>query len=141
MSFSLRHFAAPQEHFVPAGSKFFRRVLVPGVGAFFLEPFDDVAQRREILELLAAGVAVKNDDRHAPEALARDAPVRALLDHFVNAVFAPGGNPFHVREFRRALPGARISVAVPCAELASILMNHCSVARKITGLWQRQQCG
>src|SRR3979409_1475244 len=24
---------------------------------------------------------------------------------------------------------------------ASIEMNHCSVARKITGLWQRQQCG
>src|SRR5579872_1089224 len=23
----------------------------------------------------------------------------------------------------------------------SIEMNHCSVARKITGLWQRQQCG
>jgi len=28
-------------------------------------------------------------------------------------------------------------VAVP----ESMLMNHCSVARKITGLWQRQQCG
>jgi hypothetical protein len=24
---------------------------------------------------------------------------------------------------------------------ASIAMNHCDVARKITGLWQRQQCG
>src|SRR4029079_7697273 len=24
---------------------------------------------------------------------------------------------------------------------ASIRMNHCDVARKITGLWQRQQCG
>src|SRR5260370_42047991 len=24
---------------------------------------------------------------------------------------------------------------------ASMEMNHCSVARKITGLWQRQQCG
>ena len=23
----------------------------------------------------------------------------------------------------------------------SIEMNHCSVARKMTGLWQRQQCG
>src|SRR5665213_2542223 len=23
----------------------------------------------------------------------------------------------------------------------SMLMNHCSVARKMTGLWQRQQCG
>ena len=25
--------------------------------------------------------------------------------------------------------------------LPSIRMNHCDVARKITGLWQRQQCG
>src|SRR5579864_3988905 len=24
---------------------------------------------------------------------------------------------------------------------ASMEMNHCSVARKMTGLWQRQQCG
>ena len=23
----------------------------------------------------------------------------------------------------------------------SMAMNHCSVARKMTGLWQRQQCG
>ena len=23
----------------------------------------------------------------------------------------------------------------------SMAMNHCAVARKITGLWQRQQCG
>src|SRR5216684_7116242 len=26
-------------------------------------------------------------------------------------------------------------------DFVSIEMNHCSVARKITGLWQRQQCG
>jgi hypothetical protein len=30
---------------------------------------------------------------------------------------------------------------VPPPIFASIDMNHCSVARKITGWWQRQQCG
>src|SRR5438477_9170344 len=30
---------------------------------------------------------------------------------------------------------------VPLDMGVSIEMNHCSVARKITGLWQRQQCG
>jgi hypothetical protein len=29
----------------------------------------------------------------------------------------------------------------PSASGASIRMNHCAVARKITGLWHRQQCG
>ena len=28
-----------------------------------------------------------------------------------------------------------------CTIGVSMLMNHCSVARKMTGRWQRQQCG
>src|SRR5579864_6894880 len=31
--------------------------------------------------------------------------------------------------------------SVESSTLASMEINHCSVARKITGLWQRQQCG
>src|SRR4029077_10137440 len=46
-----------------------------------------------------ARIAIKNNDRHAPEALAGDAPVRTLLNHFVHAVFAPGGNPFDAMDF------------------------------------------
>src|SRR5580692_1223109 len=70
-------------------------MLVPGVGAFFLKPFHDIAQRGEIFEALAAGIAVENDDGRAPETLARDAPIRAMLDHFVHAIFAPRRNPLH----------------------------------------------
>ncbi len=33
------------------------------------------------------------------------------------------------------------SVAAARRSLPSIEMNHCSVARKMMGLWQRQQCG
>src|ERR1700758_3634509 len=38
----------------------------------------------------------------------------------------------------RFASGADEASAPTCV---SIEMNHCSVARKITGLWQRQQCG
>ena len=36
---------------------------------------------------------------------------------------------------------AAVRKVPPCGMGVSIDMNHCSVARKITGLWQRQQCG
>src|SRR5262245_999375 len=36
---------------------------------------------------------------------------------------------------------ARVRNVPPPGVGVSIEMNHCSVARKITGLWQRQQCG
>ena len=36
---------------------------------------------------------------HAPEALPRNAPIRALLDHFVHALFAPRGNPLDAVDF------------------------------------------
>src|SRR6266403_1493555 len=74
-------------------------MLIPRVGAFLLEPFDDVAERGVIFKALSAAIAEKHDDRHAPETLARDAPIGALLNHFVNALFAPAGNPFHVGDF------------------------------------------
>src|SRR5207249_11005005 len=73
----------------PRGEQFFRRVLVPGVGAFLFKPFDDIAQSFEIFEARATTFTIKNDDRHAPEALAGDAPIRALLNHFAHAGFAP----------------------------------------------------
>ena len=56
MSFSLRHFEAPQEHFVPGRQQLFGGVRVPGVGAFALEEGKHVAQRLKILELLAARI-------------------------------------------------------------------------------------
>src|SRR5205085_8164608 len=75
------------------------RMLVPRVRAFFLEPLHHVAQRSVILQTFPASVAVKHDDGHAPETLPRDAPVRALLNHLVHAVFTPGGNPLYLVNF------------------------------------------
>ena len=46
------------------------------------------------------------------------------------------------RRGRRAQRRGRLMAVPPRRRAApSIAMNHCEVARKITGLWQRQQCG
>ena len=45
---------------------------------------------------LAARRAVDRRNRHAPGALARDAPVRPVRDHVVDAVVAPRRDPLHV---------------------------------------------
>jgi hypothetical protein len=71
-------------------------------------------------------------DGDAPRALARDAPVGARLDHLRDALLSEGGEP-------RA--GWMAATAFSRRPFASIEMNHCGVARKRTGLWQRQQCG
>ena len=93
----------------------------------------------------AAARAVDRRDRHAPRALARDAPVGPVRDHVVDAVVAPRRDPLHLVVDRvRAPPRAASAACAIRAVIAgspSILMNHCDVARKITGLWQRQQCG
>src|SRR5262245_23142755 len=74
-------------------------MLVPGVRALFREPLDHVAEGFKILKLLAAAIAEENDNRHAPETLAGNAPVGTFFDHLVDPVFAPGGNPLHLVNF------------------------------------------
>ena len=71
-------------------------------------------------------------DGHAPDALPRDAPVGPHGDHVRHAFFAPGGcHLYGANRLERV--GSKASRSMP--------INHCSVARKMTGLWQRQQCG
>src|SRR6266496_586368 len=59
-------------------------------------------------------------------------------------VASPMGAPSKLRRFG----GVKSRAEIPSkadgplgGNFVSIEMNHCSVARKITGLWQRQQCG
>src|ERR1700741_466432 len=87
-------------------------MLVPGVGALLFKPLHHIAERAKIFETFAAGIAIKNDDGHAPETLTRNAPVRALFDHFVHAVFAPGGKPFHLMDFLERFLAKSFLVAV-----------------------------
>jgi len=71
-------------------------------------------------------------DRHAPGALARQAPVRRL-----SIMPVMRGWP-HSGVQRTFL----ISRSVPArSPRLSMLMNHCEVARKISGVLCRQQCG
>ena len=56
--------------------------------------------------------------------------------------------PEEPEALRRLLPPssvravtARVRSVPPPGSFPSIEMNHCSVARKMIGLWQRQQCG
>ena len=58
-----------------------------------------MTQRDGILKLEAARIAIKNNQRHAPEALAGNAPVRASRDHFAHAFAAPCREPFHFFDF------------------------------------------
>ncbi len=78
------------------GDEFFRRPLVPRVGAVLLEDRGRLVDERRRDDRLAALHAVDRRDRHAPHALTRDAPVRPVRDHVVHAVVAPRGDPLHV---------------------------------------------
>ena len=97
------------------------------------EKIDHAVEDLAIGERLAALFAIENGDGHAPDALARDAPIGARGDHVGDALFAPVGHPLDV------LDG--VERALARSSLRSMPMNHCSVARKMVGLWQRQQCG
>src|ERR1700722_3617146 len=88
--------------------EFFGRMLVPGVCAFLLKPFNNVAQRGVVLESRTAALAEKHDDRYAPKTLARDAPIGALFNHFVDAFFAPAGNPLDVLNLGEGFRAQRI---------------------------------
>jgi hypothetical protein len=114
---------------------------VPGFDAFALEDFDDLAVERRVEDRLVAAFAQEDGDGHAPDALAADAPVGARGDHVGDALLAPGRVPDHLVDLldgELAEGGFR---AVGALDRSFKPMNHCSVARKMTGLWQRQQCG
>src|SRR5882762_4350870 len=94
------------------GQQFFGRVSEPGIRALAREPLtDQCVERRVIIELLVAFRAIKNYERHAPESLSRDTPVRPLGNHGVNSFGAPFRRPFHFGNFReRARPDGASSI-------------------------------
>ena len=128
----------------PGGHELVDRPLVPRVGAVLSNTVAALLDERRREDRFAAPRAVERRDRHAPRALARDAPVGAVRDHVVDAVVAPRRDPLHVvidRVERRLAQRLRRAAIRRDDRSPSIRMNHCDVARKITGLWQRQQCG
>ena len=74
----------------------------PDVGTVFLHHIRDFANQSGVQDGFA--VFVKEDgQRHAPGALAGDAPVRPGFHRAVNAVAAPGGQPLHLVYFFQGL--------------------------------------
>ena len=124
-----------------------RAVHVPGVGAFLHEGFGDALVDDFVLQDLGRAVALlahEHRDRHAPGALARDHPVGPAGDHAVDAVLAGRRHPLRHRD-RVQRAGAQRVAGLCLAAVGdvglSIAMNHCGVLRKITGFFERQECG
>jgi hypothetical protein len=125
------------------GQQALRRVDVPGVGASRLKR-STMLLLIGVVERLVALFAEEDGDGHAPDALAGDAPVGPGGDHVGDALFAPAGSQTTLLDLVEGAlaEGGDVAVAVPGASIGvSMPMNHCSVARTMTGLWQRQQCG
>ena len=71
-------------------------IPVVAAGGMLGEPGGNVAHPFGIVPCLSAVFAQQGQNRHAPQTLAGNAPVGALLDHVVDAFLAPARNPFHV---------------------------------------------
>ena len=98
----------------------------PGIDAVRLDAratcFDQLARAR--MQLAGVALCDEQRDRHAPGALARDAPVRAVLRSCRRCAPRPTpGSSRHLRDVAQRAPRA--------GPACSMLMNHCGVARKI----------
>ena len=124
MSISLRQFAAPQEHFVPGGSSSSAECVYQASAPSRSKNGSTWRSAAKSFKLLAAGVAIENDQRHAPEALARNAPVGALGDHFVHAVFAPLPESISRCRFPRARAHAAVALSAPELSLIRVHVDE-----------------
>ena len=72
----------------------FRQILCPpSISALLAEQSGDVTNGGVVDDGLFAGLAVDDRDRYAPCSLTGDAPVAAVTNHALNALFAPLRNP------------------------------------------------
>ena len=100
----------------PGGDELLGRPLVPRIGAVVVEHRRGLLDQRRRGDRLAALRAVDRRNRHAPGALARDAPVGPVRDHVVHAVVAPRRDPAHLvvdrvdRRFAQRLASRRQSL-------------------------------
>ena len=79
----------------------------PGVRALGLDGIDDAVHHARIAQGLAGLFVDEHGDRHAPGALAGDAPVGPVLDHGFDALARLGRHPARLRDrLERSLPQA-----------------------------------
>lgn len=86
--------AAAVRAFIAFRHQFLDVVHPPGVGTVFGKHLLQVADGVIVDDVFAAVFAVEDRDRNTPDTLTGDAPVAAVVDHIVDAVMAPGRNPF-----------------------------------------------
>ena len=86
--------------------------LEPNGGAVLAEKLRDMGEDG-LFEDWGAILVIKNRQRNAPDALARDAPVRAVLDHVDHLLLAPGGNPLDVLDRVEEVLADRLDGAEP----------------------------
>jgi len=106
---------------VPAGASSLVGLLNQAFGALGLENRGHELHRLGQKEGLVAGLADIGRDGHAPQALARQAPVGPNLDHAADAIAAPGRDPLGVLDFSQRLfaQTARVApIAQACEPLA-----------------------
>ena len=77
----------------PGGHELVDGSLVPRVGAIRLEHLRRLLDEGRRQNRFAALRAVEGRNRHAPDALTRDAPIRPIGDHLSDPVVSPGRNP------------------------------------------------
>ena len=88
----------------PLGDEFLDRPFVPRVGAVDVEHRRGLVDERLGQHRRAALRAVHRRDRHAPDALARDAPVGPVRDHALDARLPPRRDPARLADrLERAL--------------------------------------
>ncbi len=105
-----------------------RARCIPGVGALLLERFDDAQIDVRVVEDIDRTVRLFLDehrDRHAPGALARDHPIRAALDHAVDAVLARRRHP------ARRLDRVERAMAQRVVVLVDVLIHRNEPLRRI----------
>ena len=70
--------------------------VVPGIDAAGFHRLGDFLDQLLGVRVQLLGFLMdKQGDRHAPRALTRNTPVRALLEHGLDAILAPGRHPAH----------------------------------------------
>ena len=114
---ALERAAAARRARQPGRDELLERPLVPGVGAVLVEHRGRLFDQRRREHGGAARRAVHRRDRHAPGALARDAPVGPVGDHALDAGPAPAWGSSACRR-----SPAAPALADPRASMA---MNHC----------------
>ena len=122
-----------------------RAFRVPGVGAFLLEGVGDALVDRGIVCRIStepSPFSLTNTVIGTPQARWREITQSGRLSIMPVMRFSPGGrHPARVLDRGQRAMRARSPVRHWPAMSLSIAMNHCGVLRKITGFFERQECG